>query len=228
MMYFSHELSTHLNGILGFAQLLMLEQTDNEIKEIAEKIYSSGQRLPSTMTLLFDYSKIETGVLKIQPRNIDFIDLVREIAYLYSKYFSEKNIDIHLESENESLPIISDESMLRTIIANLISNAFKFTDKGKIIISVKSKFLNDKQWVEFTVIDTGIGIAKEHIDLIWEEFFQVSQGLSRRFEGSGIGLTVTKKYVEILGGKITVESQFGVGPKFTVLLPLEVKRNMDK
>ncbi|MGQ9819662.1 MAG: PAS domain-containing sensor histidine kinase [Candidatus Kapaibacteriales bacterium] len=223
MMYFSHEFRTPLNGILGYAQLLMLEQQDDEIKEIAEKIYLSGQRLLCTMTLLFDYSKIKTGLLKIHTSSFDFVDLVKEITFLYSKYNVEKNIDFLLEFESESLTIISDESMVRTIVANLISNAFKFTEEGKIFVSVKSKFLEGKQWVELSVIDTGIGIAKENIDLIWEEFFQVSQGLSRRYEGSGIGLSITKKYVELLGGQIMVESEPNVGSKFTVLLPIEVK-----
>lgn len=149
MMYFSHEFRIPLNGILGYAQ-------------------HCGQRLFSTITLLFDYSKIETGILKIQTRYFDYVDLVKEITFLYSKYFVEKNIDFRLEFESESLPMNSDKSIVRTIVANLISNALKFTEEGKIIITIKTKFIHEKQWVEFAVTDTGISIAEEHIDLIWK------------------------------------------------------------
>lgn len=226
MMYFSHEFRTPLNVILGYSQLLMLEQKDGETKDISEKIYLSGQRLLTTMNLLFDYSKIETGLLKVEVRYFDFIDLVREISYLYSRYFSEKNINFKIETEFDILEMHSDETMVRTIVANLISNAYKFTKEGEIIVSITRETISGKEFVELVVHDTGIGISSEHIELIWKEFYQVSQGLARQYEGSGIGLTVTKKFVEMLGGQIFCESQPNVGSKFRVLLPVNVEQEV--
>lgn len=219
---FSHEFRTPLNGVLGYSQLLILEQKDNEVKDIAEKIYLSGQRLLTTINLLFDYSKVETGLFKIQVRTFDFVDMVKEITCFYSKYFSEKNISLKIESETDSLEMNSDEAMVRTIVTNLISNAFKFTNQGEVKIVIKITTKDGKNWVEFTLIDIGIGIPNEHINHIWKAFYQASQGLSREYEGSGIGLTVTKKFVEILGGEITCWSQVNVGSKFSVLLPIRV------
>lgn len=221
LLNFSHEFRTPLTGILGWAQWLKYEQKEQEIQEIADQIYKSGKRLLNTVDLIIDYSKLETGLFKVQLREFDIVDTIKEIVYTIEESALYKNLEVVLNFETDSLIVKLDEFLVRTIVYSLVHNAFKFTREGSINIHLRiiRENGNDK-FVEFTVSDTGIGIPEDKLDLIWKEFYQVSQGLSREFEGQGLGLTLAKKFTEILGGSISVQSELGKGSTFVVILPI--------
>ncbi len=219
LMNFSHEFRTPLTGIMGYAQYLMLQRDEPELKEIGSIFYQSGYRLLTTLNLIMDYSKIETGILTVKPNEFDLVTVVEDLVKLYSMFFKEKNLMVQFHTEFEQISMYQDEAMIRSVVASLISNAFKFTQKGEIEVKVTQLQRNGTEQVEISIGDTGIGISEEHLEYIWKEFYQVSQGLSREFEGSGLGLTVAKKFVELMGGEINVSSKVGVGSTFTIILP---------
>jgi PAS domain S-box-containing protein len=221
----SHELRTPLTWILGYAQLLMLEGEDPKLKEIGSTFYQSGHRLMTTINLLMDYSKIESGLLIVRPNEFNLVEIVNDLIQLYSTFFQDKHLKVQFSAEYEQILMYQDEFMVRSIVSNLISNAFKFTREGEIEARISKFQRNGKEFVEFSVRDTGVGIAPEHLDSIWKEFFQVSQGLSRAFEGSGLGLTIVKKFVELMGGEVKVSSKVDKGSVFTVILPIRYVKN---
>ncbi len=228
LMNFSHEFRTPLNGILGWSQVLKFEKSDPEVKEIADYIYQSGSRLLGTVNMLIDYSRIEMGILKIQPKLFDIVDLTKEIVFSLKENFKGKNLSVRFESEVDSLTIETDEYMVRSIIYSLVHNAFKFTREGEI--SVKLTTLKDEKLMEFVEIivsDTGIGIPEDQMDLIWNDFYQVSQGISREFEGQGLGLSISKKFTEKLGGRIFATSTLGKGSTFFLQLPKKFQTKID-
>ncbi|MCX7909517.1 MAG: PAS domain S-box protein [Ignavibacteria bacterium] len=228
LLNFSHEFRTPLNGIMGWAQVLMYERNEPEINQIGEIIYRSGARLLNTVDMIIDYSKIEAGLLNVQIREFELVEIVKEIVELLKDYFKEKGLKVSFASEREIIVVQLDEYMVRAITNSIVHNAFKFTREGEISISLRIINLeNDKEFVEMVVSDTGIGIPAEYINLIWKEFFQVSQGLSREFEGQGLGLSIAKKFTELLGGKVFVESTLGKGSKFTILLPIRYNKNVE-
>ncbi len=220
LMNFSHEFRTPLNGIMGWSQVLMYERKEPELKTIGEIIYRSGLRLLNTVNSIIDYSKIEIGIMNILEKEFDIVDIVREIIEIQKNYYSERAIEVIFQSEFESLIVEQDEYMVRAIINNIMNNAFKFTRQGKIEVQLKK----ENGFVKIFVSDTGIGIPKDKIDFIWKEFYQVSQGLSREFEGQGLGLSIAKKFVEKIGGNISVESELNRGSKFTITLPSKVSK----
>lgn len=222
----SHELRTPLTWILGYAQVLMLESEEPKLKEIASTFYRSGHRLLTTINLLMDYSKIESGMLSVRPSEFNLTELVNDLVQLYSMFFEEKHLKVRVTTEYEQILMYQDEYMVRSIVSNLISNAFKFTREGEIEAKITKLQRNGEEFVQFSVRDTGIGIPTEHLDSIWKEFFQASQGLSRAFEGSGLGLTIVKKFVELMGGEVGVSSRVGKGSVFTILLPIRYSKNV--
>ncbi len=222
LLNFSHEFRTPLTGILGWAQWLKSEQKEQEIQEIADQIYKSGKRLLNTVDLIIDYSKLETGLFKVQLREFDIVDTIREIVQTTKEFFSHKNIEVVLNLETDYLVVKLDEFLVRTIVHALVHNAFKFTREGSI--NTQLRVLREDgsdEYVELIVSDTGIGIPEDKLDLIWKEFYQVNQGLSREFEGQGLGLTLAKKFTEIMGGSISVQSELGKGSTFIVRLPIK-------
>jgi len=225
LMNFSHEFRTPLNGILGWSYVLMDEKYDPEIREIGGIIYQSGSRLLYTVSSIIDYSKIETGFLKPLPREFDIVDTVREFVELHKKFNPDKPVEVNFNSDFETYIVYLDEYMVRSIVSSLISNAFKFTREGKIDVKVKIEQKEKEEYAKIIVSDTGIGIPSDKIDLIWKEFYQVSQGVSREFEGQGLGLTIAKKFTEILGGNISVASELNRGSTFVVELPVRFNSN---
>ncbi|TAL67572.1 MAG: PAS domain S-box protein [Bacteroidetes bacterium] len=223
----SHELRTPMNGIMGFSQILQKENDIVILKEISGFIFKSSKRLMQTLNSILDLSRIEAGDLNPVYDIIDLIELVNESIGLYSSETQLKNIELKLESEFGKLFIHSDQRIIIDILNNLIDNAFKFTVEGCITIKVRKEILNNRDYAVIDVIDTGIGIDEKDYDTIFNEFKQLSEGLNRGFEGTGLGLTITKKYIEMLGGTIEVKSKPGVGSTFTVKLPDEVNEKTE-
>ncbi len=217
----SHELRTPLVGILGFADILRMELPENEYRDMADKIKQSSKRLMDTLNLILDLSKIEFNKVEVNKEIVKLRLLLRECYENFKPYVDIENLKLNLLINEPELFLKSDERMLKVILDNLINNAIKFTKEGEITIEENIITKDEKEWISIKIQDTGIGITKENLSIIFEEFRQVSEGLSRGFEGAGLGLTISKKYVELLGGKIEVESKVGEGSTFTVLLPYQ-------
>ncbi|NOX65961.1 MAG: PAS domain S-box protein [Chlorobi bacterium] len=214
----SHELRTPMVGIIGFSKILEDEIEQPELKEYASFIHEAGNKLMNSLNLILNLTKIETEKIKVEYTKIDIIHLIKRTIYTFEKLASQKNIYLKFESELESLVTDTDERMFTQIIANLVNNAVKYTDKGGITVSANI----DDSYLKILVKDTGIGIPKDKQDLIWEEFRQVSEGAARIYEGTGLGLTITSNFIHKLGGNIKLKSEDGKGSTFTVLIPIQV------
>jgi PAS domain S-box-containing protein len=219
----SHELRTPLIGILGFTDILESEIEDPVHKKMITQIHSGGKRLSETLNLILDLSKTESEYLTIEIKLINISQITREQVANFEGAAKVKGLTLKIIIDDENILINTNERLYCQILDNLINNAIKFTDSGGvgIILGKEIKVIDGKSenFVSLKVIDSGIGIAEEHYKLIFEEYRQVSEGLSRTFQGSGLGLSVTKKFVQKLGGDISVVSKIGAGSTFTVLLP---------
>ncbi|MCA0388926.1 MAG: response regulator [Bacteroidetes bacterium] len=216
----SHELRTPLIGIMGFTEILQEKSLDDECVEMLEKIMKSSKRLLQTFESIFDLSLLEANRLEYRLKDISINDCIKSVANQYKSLAMEKGITLELGLPVYDLRGYLDEAVLIKILTNLIDNAVKYTPAGGVKISLIEKDGLNQKFALITVADTGIGIQAPNIALVFDAFRQVSEGYSRAFEGSGLGLTLTKKFVQFLGGTITVESKEGVGSSFSVSLPL--------
>jgi len=215
----SHEIRTPMNGILGFAGLLTTPNlTGEKQQEYIRIIENSGKRMLNIINDIVSISKIESGILEV---NISESNLNEQMEYIHNFFKSEtdkKEIQFICNNKlsKKDITINTDKEKLYAILTNLVKNAIKFTNKGTIEFGCdkKGKFL------EFYVKDSGVGIRQEQMTLIFERFRQGSESLSRNYEGAGLGLSISKAYVELLGGKIWVESEEGKGSTFYFTIPL--------
>jgi PAS domain S-box-containing protein len=216
----SHELRTPLVGILGFAELLQEKLKEKTTFEMAERILTSANRLMDTLNLLLDLSRIEAKKVDInmQPNRIS--ELVESQILLFEAVAERKNLFLNTEIVDHNLYANVDEQIFRQIINNLVNNGLKYTYTGGVSVTVDSISENSKELIRISVKDTGIGIPEESLGLIFQEFRQVSEGFNRHFEGTGLGLTITKNFIELMDGQIRVKSTVGSGSTFTVLFPL--------
>lgn len=216
----SHELRTPLVGILGFAELLQEKIKDENTKEMADRILTSANRLMDTLNLLLDLSRIEAKKvdINVQPNRIS--ELVESQILLFEAVAERKNLYLETEIIDHNLYANVDEQIFRQILNNLVNNALKYTYTGGVVITVDSVNEDSLDYVRINVKDSGIGIPEESLGLIFQEFRQVSEGFNRHFEGTGLGLTITKNFVELMNGQIRVKSTIGSGSAFTVLFPL--------
>ncbi|MHB1686013.1 MAG: PAS domain-containing protein [Ignavibacteriaceae bacterium] len=215
----SHELRTPMIGILGFSEILKEEIGNPEQKEMIESIHSGGARLMQTLNQLLDLSRIESNKLDIILTPVDLSGIVSKHIKSYEGAAIKKNLYLRQINIKENISAELDERIFIQIFNNLLNNALKFTKVGGITVEVDKEKDNDNVWAVLRVIDTGIGIPGESMEMIFEEFRQASEGLSRNYEGTGLGLTITKRSVELMKGTISVESKEGVGSTFTVRLP---------
>lgn len=222
----SHELRTPMNGILGFAEIIIEESIDPYFKELALYIQQSGKRLMKTLNSIMDLSQLEAGSDII---NFDDFDLIQEIQTVINSFIpiaNQKNLYLNFIHNLDELQIYSDKNLIQQIVTNLIDNALKFTLNGGVSVEVNLHKVLDNNIVEIKVTDSGIGIANEFKNIVFKEFRQVSEGHRRNYEGSGLGLSLTKKMVNLLDGRIVFESYPGRGSIFNVILP--VKKNAHK
>jgi len=221
----SHELRTPLNAIIGFAEVLRDEIAGTlavEQKEYVEDIHSSGQHLLNMINSILDLSKIEAGKLGLQYEEFPIKDAVNEVLNTIVGFSDKKGIHIHTNIEGDIPFISADKVKFKQIMFNLLSNAVKFTpENGRITINAKLT----NQHIQVAVTDTGIGIKSEDMDKIFEAFRQLDASYARRYEGTGLGLTLTKRLVELHGGEIWVKSEYGKGSTFTFTLPLKPPRS---
>jgi PAS domain S-box-containing protein len=215
----SHELRTPLNGILGYADILSSNLKEPDLLEMTQGIYDSGKRLSETLKFILDLSEAETDKIEMIAKDVEVVPLVKDSINSFSKEAEKRNLTLETIIKSENIYAHLDEHLFTRILYNLLDNALKFTRKGKITVEVGSEFIIDKKWIYLKVKDTGIGIPSDKIELIWDEFRQVSEGLTRSHEGAGLGLTISKKTVEFMHGTISVDSEVGVGSVFTVKFP---------
>jgi len=215
----SHELRTPLNGIMGYADLLTSQLDDPEQIEMTQGIFDSGKRLSETLNFILDLSKAETDTIEVIAKDVDVVPLTINSINSFSKNAVTRNLQLETIIKVENVFAYIDEHLFNRIIHNLLDNALKFTKKGKISVEIGKEVIVEKDWVYIKIKDTGIGITHDKIDLIWDEFRQVSEGLTRSYEGAGLGLTISKKAVELMKGIISVESELGAGSIFIVKLP---------
>jgi PAS domain S-box-containing protein len=214
----SHELRTPLIGILGYAQFLETELKDKEYIEMAQTIATSGQRLNNTLNNLLDISKIESEIKSVDLKRQDILEYLNEQVTLFKLAAERKGLFIFYKPCCEKLEAYINEEMFVSIISNLLNNAIKFTEKGSITLTVK--LAEDKAMI--AIMDTGIGVPANRQEIIFEPFRQASEGLNRNFEGTGLGLTLAKKFAALMGGIISVESKPGEGSTFTLELPVNI------
>ena len=216
----SHELRTPLVGILGFAELLREKLKEKHTLEMADRVLTSANRLMDTLNLLLDLSRIEAKKvdIKLQPNRIS--ELVESQILLFEAVAERKNLFLETDISEHNLFANVDEQIFRQVINNLVNNALKYTYTGGVTVSVDSITEDSNSYARIRVKDTGIGIPEESLGLIFQEFRQVSEGFNRHFEGTGLGLTITKNFIEMMNGQINVKSKVGAGSTFTVLFPL--------
>ena len=213
----SHEIRTPLNGIIGFSALLNYDNiSKEEIKEFSEAISQSGKRLIEIVNNVLDISKIQTGQVKIVTKPIQVHKLFIDLFTLFAPVAAAKNLTLkyHNQEDNSCL-IYTDDTKLNQILVNLINNAIKFTLTGQIDYGFEIK----GETIQIYVKDSGIGIPTELYDRIFERFIQAEQSMVRNYEGAGLGLAISKGLVELLGGKIWVESEVNTGSSFFFTLP---------
>ncbi len=216
----SHELRTPLNSIMALSRVLILQAQDNlsaEQGEYLEIIERNGKQLLALINDILDLSKIEAGRMDVSLRWFSPETTIETIVESLELIAKEKGITITQQIANNFPEIESDELRVHKILQNIIGNAVKFTEQGSINI----KAFREKEAVVIQVMDTGIGISKEDVPHIFEEFRQVDGSSSRRFEGTGLGLSIANKTAKMLGGTISVQSTLGQGSKFIITLPIE-------
>jgi len=214
----SHEIRTPMNGILGFTDLLKTDQYSKEEQQhFIDIIQQSGERMLTTINNIIEVSKIESGVETLHPGEINFKLIIKELHQFFKEEAKQKGLDLKLEEIGYTLnkPFISDAHKVNSILTNLIKNALKFTLKGWVKISYN--ITNEK--ATFIINDTGIGIPEDKQKAIFDYFVQADSSHSSRFEGSGLGLSISKNYVRMLQGDIRIESEPEKGSTFHVMLP---------
>ena len=214
----SHEIRTPINVMLGMNEMILRESASKEIVQYAESVEKAGRYLLSLINNILDITRIESGKLDITEEKFELRQLIQEIWMIGTKQAEAKKIDFVIEAEEE-LPKYLTGDVLHTkqVILNLISNAVKYTEEGRVTLEINAS--GDQ--IIFSVKDTGIGIRKEDMDTLFDMFTRVDMKRHRNIEGSGLGLTIAKELCEQMGGQIYAESIYGKGSRFTVCLPLK-------
>jgi signal transduction histidine kinase len=215
----SHELRTPLNAIIGFSEVLlqrMFGELNPKQDEYLQDVLSSGRHLLSLINDILDLSKVEAGRMELELARFDLPQALQDTLVLVRERAVRHGIDLHLEVDRRLGPVVADERKIKQVLLNLLSNAVKFTPEGG---RVEVGAAPTDGGVEISVADTGIGIAPENQDLIFEEFRQVGGDYVHKREGTGLGLTLARKFVELHGGRLWVKSQPGQGSTFTFSVP---------
>lgn len=218
----SHEIRTPLHGILGLSQLLMESEMSGQQLQWASAIQQAGEGLLAIINDILDLSKIEAGKVRIINEPLNIRQLVEEIRLLLQPTVAKKSLELKLQiAEDVPDALLGDAVRIRQVITNIVGNAIKFTEKGHVGIRVSWKEEGEKVRLTLVFEDTGIGIASEKLNHIFEKFGQVETSNTRRFSGTGLGLTISGHLVRMMCGTIHVSSEVGVGSVFRVTLLLE-------
>jgi len=224
----SHELRTPLNAIIGYSELLREETEDEghrQYHDDLEKIHGSGIYLLDLISGVLDLTRIEAGKLEVNRSRFNVNDTLREVSMISRPLMEKNGNELSMADHDELGEMYSDDSKVHQILLNLISNAAKFTERGLIQLDVSRASQDDGDWLTFRVTDNGIGMSSEQLEHIFEAFTQADNSTSRKYGGTGLGLTISREFCQLLGGSISVESSLGQGSVFTVKLPVEGPEN---
>jgi PAS domain S-box-containing protein len=232
----SHELRTPLNAVIGYTELIQDDVSfalDNDgnvdlgrIDEDLDKIYHAADHLLDLINDILDLSKVEAGKMDVQSDTFRLSDLLDEVVKTTEPVIESNNNELHVEHEGPE-EVQTDRTKLKQILINLVGNAGKFTDDGEVTIEVRSTSYKGREGLEIDVADTGIGMDEAQLEELFEPFTQADQSSTREHGGTGLGLTICRRFSEMLGGHLTADSDPGVGSTFTLTLPLEDASDAD-
>jgi len=227
LSYMSHEFRTPLGSIRSIARIL-LDRMDGPLTTEQEKqlgfIQAAAVELTEIVNDLLDLARIEAGRIIISPEWFEMVDLFAALRGMFKPLLTNPDVTLILEEPRDFPRVYTDHKKLSQVLRNFISNALKFTPKGEVRVSTCRM---PKEQVMFSVADTGIGIAKEHHAAIFQDFVQVDSPLQKRWRGTGLGLSLSKKIAELLGGHVTMTSEPNVGSTFSVTIPIRYNEAID-
>jgi signal transduction histidine kinase/CheY-like chemotaxis protein len=221
----SHELRTPLNAIIGYSEMLQEEAEDLNVSALIpdlRKIQMAGKHLLELINDVLDLTKIEAGRMDIHVESFDLAALLREVAETVQPLMRSNNNRLKMDVSAELGTMFADLTKVRQALFNLLSNAAKFTSDGQVTLAAHREQTSDGEWVNFSISDTGIGIAPEKLGRIFDAFAQGDSSISKLYGGTGLGLAITRHFCRMMGGDVAVQSELGKGSTFTIRLPARV------
>jgi len=220
LSYMSHEFRTPLTSMTSITSIL-LSRLDGpltaEQQKQVEFIRGATRELTEMVNDLLDLAKVEAGRITISPEWFEMVDLFSALRGMFKPIVASSTVTLTFDEPQDEIRLFTDDKKVSQILRNFISNALKFTPTGEVRVSAR---MVDAELVEFAVSDTGIGIAAEHLPNLFADFVQIDVRLQKRLRGSGLGLSLARKFAELLGGHVAVESELGKGSRFSVVLPV--------
>ena len=229
--HMSHDIRTPMNAIVGFTDIAMKRKPDKEVENCLKKIRQSSEYLMTLINDVLDISHIESGKLEYKPVPVDLRDMINTVLSIARGYIENRDLNLYVSREELKTPyVMADKLRIREVLLNIISNAIKFTkDGGTISFVAENAPGNDEHHiiVRYRISDTGIGMSEEFQTRIFDEFSQENNGARSSYKGTGLGMAIAKRYVDLMGGKIEVSSRQGVGSTFTVEIPLLIAEHVE-
>ena len=219
----SHEVRTPMNGIFGMVNLLLEKELEPEQREYLETIHSSSESLINILDDILDYAKLNANQMKLRPREFDLNKMIRDALSVYKPAADAKGLGMSA-TICDSLPdnYIADDLRLKQVLSNLVSNAIKFTDEGHVQVTVQGIKKSGRQQLMFRIEDTGIGIDAGAAETLFSPFRQIEPGDGKRYEGTGLGLVISKNFIELMGGRVWFESEPDAGTTFSFTVDYEL------
>ncbi len=225
----SHELRTPLNAIIGYSEMLQeeVEELENEeFEEDLERIHGAGKHLLGLINDVLDISKIEAGAMDIYLETFPVEPMIHDVVTTMQPLVVKNSNRLEIDCPDSVGDIHADTTKMRQCLFNLLSNASKFTENGTITLTISRETAEGRDWINFAVADTGIGMNDEQMGRLFEAFAQAEASTNRRFGGTGLGLAITRHFCEMMGGTVIVESEEGIGSTFTMRLPAVVEESV--
>ncbi|MBA2688332.1 MAG: response regulator [Gemmatimonadaceae bacterium] len=221
----SHELRTPLNAIVGYSEMLQEEAADRELDSFGAdlaKINASGKHLLALINDILDLSKIEAGKMELYLETFDLDTMIDDVASTVQPMVTKNANSLHIERASDLGTMYADQIKVRQGLFNLLSNAAKFTHAGIVTLNAERQRMDSRDWIVFRVTDTGIGLSPEQIIKLFQDFTQADASTTRKFGGTGLGLALTRRFCQMMGGDVTLHSVLGEGSTFTIKLPMHV------
>ncbi len=222
----SHELRTPLNAIIGYSEILQEDAEDLKLPQFGldlKKIHTAGTHLLYLIDGMLDLSKIEAGKMELYLEDISLDNMIADVGNIILPMIAKNNNRLIIDCESNLKPIHADAIKIKQVLFNLLSNASKFTHNGSITFNVKNAIISGEERVLFSISDTGIGLTDKQMGKLFTEFVQADTSTTRKYGGTGLGLTISRRFCQMMGGDITVNSAINQGSTFTIDLPLIAK-----